>query len=179
MFILYWYLQHFPTWKLTLSFLSMQLLLGLSRCKLEQYQTIFFIRHPPLTKKRKKKLPLPWSLFPLTETYWPVVGKTLSLEEKCVTLSGVFLVWRRHTMYISPLTVLIAYFILFYFVEVGFIWLVSLRKWCFLCEEVQGIIIMYFPENKVICFLPLLSIQKLLARHLACIFECFQGAIVH
>lgn len=39
MFIPYWYLQHFPIWKLTLSFLSLQLLLGGSGSKMGQYQT--------------------------------------------------------------------------------------------------------------------------------------------
>lgn len=57
-----------------------------------------------------------------------------------------------------------------FFVEVDFIWLVSLRKWCFLCEELQGIILKHFPENQVICFLPTLGTHLLPARHLAFIF---------
>lgn len=102
MFIPYWYLQHFPIWKL--SFLCMQPLFGLSESKMGQYQTknIFWSDRPYYQMAAIVRV----SFVILN---WSVVGKTPFWGRKTHKLWS-FLVWHRGMLYRIPLTALIANF---------------------------------------------------------------------
>lgn len=85
-FIPSWYLQHFPVWKLTLSFLSVQPLLARSGSKWDNAKhKALWVRQPSVTNDCYCHGFFCQSSVP----NWSVVGKTRFVEEKHVTSSEV------------------------------------------------------------------------------------------